>query len=76
MCVYINSQLSLNKHAECLVLAQQEVAAVCTGVSPVLWATCWLCRGGTVWGVICLKHFVMSFPQALPPSVWLLAGFQ
>lgn len=34
MCVYINSQLSLNKHAEFLVLAQQEVAAVSTGVSP------------------------------------------
>lgn len=59
-CVYFNSQLILNKYAELLVLAEQKVTAVCAGVSPVLRAACWCCRGGTVRGVVCLRHFITA----------------
>lgn len=69
-CVYFNRQLSLNKYADLLFLAEQKVTAVCTGVSPVPRAACWRCRGGTVRGVVCLKHFITAPHQ---PSLRLAA---
>lgn len=58
--VYTSSQLSLNKYVELLFLAEQKSDSCLLWCFPHLWAACWHCRGRTVWGVICFKHFITA----------------